>query len=953
LADNLGPPRRRTLPIYNESLMVQRAAVILVFLLCVSALEAQRLFKTIDLTEYDESLIIDVNLSPVSSLVVETPIVDGSAQDFNFAPNIIFSPDGAKAFLAIPGTDKIVVFGPDSGDILDLVEVGNNPAQGALSPDGEKVIFACLELTRNVYTREHPFGELVGSIVSIDIDTLEVESLELREVFISFVSNLAFSADGSTGYITSTATDELIRFDVATLTEITPRLKFTPGTRPTSIQAFPDGSLLSVVLVGSDGLDRIQTPDSIALVDLESFSVVKSLIPPSIRQDEIRVHDFSASTTVAISHNGKYLLISDQIVTSNLPRGSRILANDRAWLFNLENDEVQLFFTGSVAMGAHPTASGKFVVICEFEIDFIDPEASQLRRLLPPANFSGFRPRSVPAFSADGKWMFLASPLSDRLLRVNLETTEIPTVVEIADGITRGEEGQEVELASAPLLLAFSPSGNTLLAVNFNENSIGMIRDTSFLYLPRSASDEQFYTGVALTNLSAETAEVIVTGLTNTGILYADDDETEDVVEFVNPRTLEIEPGQQLALTTPELIEASETVIEEGWFSFDTDQPDLKSFFLIGDRAFKRLDGTVTPRGTSQLWVLPVVQVEDGMETEVTVLNPNRQSFGYRLTLVNKDGTTAATFTGQLAPRTLRTAPLRDIDDDDDVDRGFFNEDVWEEFEGGYVVVETDVGVVAFERYWDDQRMASLAGIPLSIRDEQYSTLYLPQVSHFGGAESYITLVNANPPVEEEEEEEGEEGEEEEGPEEIPIKVVLSLKDNEGADLAAPVTIDLPAGTSQSLSLAELFGLQDPGGPMDGWVQAEVDNTGFAGAGEIRLFDGRAMTTLPFAGELRTDMIFSHVAQGLGLSTGIALINPGQEVAHVQLEVFDTEGVSTGSVEFQLQAGERVSQLLSEYIEAFGEQVGGYIRVSSSQPLVGIELFFADNLELVSAVGAQ
>jgi hypothetical protein len=115
------------------------------------------------------------------------------------------------------------------------------------------------------------------------------------------------------------------------------------------------------------------------------------------------------------------------------------------------------------------------------------------------------------------------------------------------------------------------------------------------------------------------------------------------------------------------------------------------------------------------------------------------------------------------------------------------------------------------------------------------------------------------------------------------------------------------------------------------------------------------MTTVPLLGPGEGILAFSHVALGLGYSTGVALINPNDQAAAIQIQVFDKDGAQVASTERTLDAGQRLIGLLPELLPQLQgvEQIGGYVRVTSNLPLIGIEMFFTDNQEILSAVPAQ
>ena len=102
--------------------------------------------------------------------------------------------------------------------------------------------------------------------------------------------------------------------------------------------------------------------------------------------------------------------------------------------------------------------------------------------------------------------------------------------------------------------------------------------------------------------------------------------------------------------------------------------------------------------------------------------------------------------------------------------------------------------------------------------------------------------------------------------------------------------------------------------------------------------------------------LFGHVANSTAEDlrdqtfTGIALFNPNLADAQVAMVVMGSGGLPTGGLEFVLKAGERLSRTLPELVPESAGQVGGYVLVQSSLPLIGQELFGNMTLDYLSAV---
>ncbi|HRR56964.1 MAG TPA: hypothetical protein P5057_08340 [Acidobacteriota bacterium] len=870
-------------------LCFRRILPILLFALLSGSMTAQRSVFKAELSAVEEGLRFDVNIAPVSSRVVEAAAsagysYTGKRPDLNMPPSLVFSLDGSRAFLPVPGSDKVLVFSPRTGEFEAALAVPKNPLQAALSPDGRYVFVACIEVMRNLPESAQKFeGDYVGFLVRIDVDTLQTTVLEFKRVFFSVVNNLVFSPDGSTVFLASAGTDELLRVDVELMQEAGPRLKFIPGACPTQVLVIPQRNMLAVCLVGSTALYQVDYPDAVVLVDFARFQEVKRLEPATgPGQEDPVVHEFTATTRMAVSSDGRYLGIPDQMYSSN--SAYPYLATDRFWVFDLETGEQKGYLVAGLAMGVYWTPDDRFLVISSLNLSFVDPVTDEITDITPLQ--SDFRPGTIPAFSPDGRWLYLAAPLNDSIVVYDLVTGEVPRLIDVGGQVELSEGSS---LPSAPLVLALTPDEEFLIVLNYNANALEWVTWTSHFFIQGAVDNEEFFTGITLANPSEEDASVIMTGFTRSGVLLSDDPGTEDVVEYINPREWVIPARGQLAQTSPEWIESSEAKTGNLWFDVDTDQPELRGFFLIGDRALRRMDGVVAARKTSQRWVLPEVHLTDGMATELVILNPNRQSTSYSVTLFDEEGDVVASVSNQLASRTFFVGMVRDIDASDGLTGGLFPESVFKDFTDGYLQVSCPTGVVVYARYFDAEKLAVLNATPVSDLDEKPTRFVVSQVVGAENAVSTLRLVNSYPkPIA---------GEDEEEPEldpEMTIHVSLKLRDDQGTLMAEPVELELVQGQAKRADVLELFDLVDTGELVSGWLEIQADRGGLVGDVELVLEGGRAMTTLALASVASTELFFSHVAQGAGISTGVALVNAGDEASATRLEIYAADGTVTG-----------------------------------------------------------
>ncbi|MGH9339745.1 MAG: YncE family protein [Acidobacteriota bacterium] len=910
----------------------------LAILLPTQAAYAQRPFMTVDPSDLAEGLRFDTNAVPALERDPQTcqlqPLL---CQDLNFSPNIIFPPGSNMGFVSYPGSDKILVFDAETGEVVELLEVGANPALISSAPNGQTLAVPSLFLKENTPQGINFESQRIGSISLIDVDTLEVRTIELTNVFLSFANNIVFSADGQTGFIASSGTDEILRFDVETATELTPRLEMPDGTRPSSLTRDPGGEFFTAVLVGSTQLAIQDVPDSVAVIDIPSFSRLRSLAPPvpvPDAEDNVLPADFRAVNVVSLSQDGEFALITDQLIStrSQIPA----IAVDRAFLFNVGTGElVKTFNTGGLAsFSAYVPQLNVFVVLSALQIDVIDLETLEVKATSLPFSAGEILETARPTFSEDGRLMYLPGPLQNLLLVYDIVNTAVLSSSQVAEPVEVGEGDNTTTIPAAPMDVALTSDQEIFATVNFNANTISLLRPNRNFSVPRVLATDEWFTGVAITNLSSREAEIIALGFNNQGVRLQDLLDTEDVVEYVNPATVTLGPGEQLAETGAELMTAAAGQTFEGWFKLDSDELQIGSFFLNGDVQGKRLDGAVSAFEIGRSFILPEVRVTDGFAMEVVAANPNLNSTEVTFTLFDHEGEELAEATRTAGISDIVVEFVRDPTPSDDNEVGLFADSVFENFAGGYLLISSDSPVSVYGRYFDAERMAALNGISMTAPAPDPSDLFfVPQIAVFGGSDSFVKLVNIG---------------------ETTATITATFRDNTGTVISAPVTLELAAKEAERRSLIDLFGLADPGQTLGGSLFVEVTGSRVVGSVEVQIFSGKAMSAIAFQETAAEELLFSHVATGRGFSTGLALLYPGSDQAAVLIEVFDPAGTLTGSTTVTLGPGQLRVQLLDQYIQGLPEQVGGYIRVTSTgAPIIGLQLFFSDDMEMLSAVPGQ
>ena len=891
--------------------------------------QAQRAYGTINPSLIQDDLFFDINTLPVRI---------GDRNDLNFAPNIVFTADSAQAFVSFPASDTVMAFDPKSGAVLALIPVAQTPNQIVMTPDGKTLLVVCLFFRDNA--RADTFrSETMGAICRIDVETLVVDTLEMEGTFFSFVNNLVVTPDGKSGFIASSGTDEAIRLDLESFQEVAPRLELPGGTRPSSITMAPDASFFTLLTVGSELLNPGDEPDAIRVIDTASFSVSGTLVPSTLDLALPLPHDFVAANTVAISLDGRFAVVADRELSqlSTLPE----LAVDHALLLDLEQGTtLKSFSISGIPSRATLTPDGKLVaVISTLDVDLvpipvpqpdgtIDVDSLDAIRLTP--QISEFRPSSRPTFSPDGNFLFVGAPIDDVVLKMDLRTFEFPRPVLVGQKLHGADEDFRPSFSAAPLEVSTTPDGEVMTVLNFNSSTIDLVGPSYSSFVPRMVSNTIWFTGIAVANLSDKEAGLDTRHFNNGGIRLQDLTATEDVIEFgPSPKRTPLAPGEQFATTARLLTEAQpEDSTFEGWIHLDVDQKDVVGFFMTGDRLQNRLDGGLLPSGTAQLIVIPEIRIDGEFQTEIIALSPNITGTDVLLTLLNYDGEILETATRLGFGGVVTNAALKGIN-------GFFSDEAFEGFEGGYVVLEVLEGIVAFERYFDGERLASLNGIAVNGPGVvPAKKLYFPQAVAFGGTSTAVSLLYF-------------------GTGTTTVEVVF--KDDQGTVVATAEPVALSNRQGFRRDLTDLFpGLVDRGASISGWLEIESSEAGIIGSAELQVFSGLAISAIPAESSPKKAYAMAHLSEGAGFSTGMAVLYPGAEgTAEVEIGIYTSEGDQVGQKHLSLGPGHREVKLLSELIPGLPVLATGYAKIMSDQPIVVLELIFSDALNMMSAVPAQ
>ncbi len=489
-----------------------------------------------------------------------------------------------------------------------------------------------------------------------------------------------------------------------------------------------------------------------------------------------------------------------------------------------------------------------------------------------------------------------------------------------------GAAAQQVELSQNPTLTYGNTTGIAKVYTDsidlagkelFFQSGSGTLPRQKTLIYPFSQQTREFFTGIAISNSGSSTANVKLTAYDGSANSFAS-------VQRTIPGT------SQLAALVNELLGTAGPEVPSGWIQLQADSDTISSFYQIGSFDGRWLDGSTTfSEISTHLYLTRVFEGSGAFQgkdaqTLVSIVNPNDIVVRLVLSLYSPAGLQLSKVQTKLPPRGSLFDRVSNIFKDTSFPRS-----------GGYISVQAiGGGVAAFELVRAGDSIG-LSAITPALSGKFYSA----QLAHgAGGGQSFFTSLNiANTTT-------------------VVVTVNGQAFNENHQPIGTSFTKKLDPLNSVQSTAAELFGLADARTTqaLAGSIELSADSAGVVA--DVLFGDAspdvRFAADLPMQTDLATEAIFSHVANGAGYFTGIALYNPNSVPANVTLEVYTAQGRVNRST-IVLQPGRRISQLVNEFIPSVGAQIGGYIVIKSDVGILAQELFGNLRLDFLSAVPAD
>ena len=440
-------------------------------------------------------------------------------------------------------------------------------------------------------------------------------------------------------------------------------------------------------------------------------------------------------------------------------------------------------------------------------------------------------------------------------------------------------------------------------------------------FLPALTAGGDSDLGLALTNPTNADVRVQLTAHDYQGAVIGG-------LQVTNPAELQIPAFGQKALRASEIFGAGITG-KSGWIELDTPSPNIKGFYLFFNATLTYMDGGELLSKPAQQLVFQRIIV--GTDYSSTVSFVNTTSAWLKLFLeVRKGPFTALGVSFELAPYSGFSGTIPEF-----WNALVYGPQLYLRSGGGYTALSPPFegfGVLSFDH--GSAPTDSLAGLivyantsdkaVLNSAGEKSASGFVPHFVTGAGFTSALGLIKTAVS------------------EQQVIKITADGLTQSGQAIPSK-SVYRVLGSNQNLreNIADMFDL--PSTVLTtGFIHWQVITTGSSGLTgylEYGTTDGILLSAI--AGQTSTsfEYIFSHIAQGDGYYSGLALLNVGKDPVSIVVQAFSREGQLIDSTKFSLDVSEPRAKLLPELLSGVSNQLGGYVRVSSGGPVVALQLF--------------
>lgn len=418
-----------------------------------------------------------------------------------------------------------------------------------------------------------------------------------------------------------------------------------------------------------------------------------------------------------------------------------------------------------------------------------------------------------------------------------------------------------------------------------------------------ATADSTRWTGFALANVGARAARLFFTLFDPDGMIFKGGG-------VKNPRILTLEPGKQTAYVVDDFF-SGKPAGNGGWVRLSHFEPNVKGFYLEGDVEQTELTGLTVARAGSRTWITPILWPEG--DNKVALTNLSAQDATVTLTPMTNSGALA----GESVASRIPSRGRKDF---------YFSATFPNLVQGGYVMVQSDVELAGQVTALQGKTLASARLFPSSGGANAFT---IPHAVVGDGWDTRLVFYN---------------------PSDRTVEVLLEMRRDGSGSIPYGGIQRRSIGPRAMLNEAVSSIVPSAGARIEGYMRARTSSSSdhLHGLVAFSSRNGSAVAALSMESTGRKEMTFSHVAQGNGYWTGLALLAPGGGSA--LLELYDADGILMTSRTASLN--DRRAATLDQWLSVTRAS-GGYVKVRSDSEIFAFEVFGNDRLSIIAAIPPQ
>ena len=517
----------------------------------------------------------------------------------NVSPNIAFTADSKMGFVPYAGSGVVLAFSAETGSVTRRIVTGGKPNSITPLPDGALAVVSALD----------------NRIFIIDTNTLSLRATYTFTANFGFGSLLELSPDGRIGYISSTGTGEVIKFETLTGKEIG---RLGNMSAPAQITVTRDGNTLLIVDTSTN---------EVVFADTATMSAKYKMTPT----DDYPTASFTIFNKAVLNQDDTLGVIGSR--DSNLT-----VAIGSLFVFDPATGKIEK----ALSIGYQPghtilTPGGSFwIILCNGSITVLptwDPGSGSSAEAVEGSPLGG----SNLVISPDIRYVFYTSSSADRLYQHDIDSFGVV-------GSFRAGDDPDV-MNDQPSSLAFTPNYATLAVLNFASNMLDLFTDAAVLRQTKFIAQQEEFTGISAVNLSGAPATVTFTAMSNAGAQYS-------MIGINNPVTVQLPANAQKSVDVSKLFNLDTDRDNTGHIVIASDRPGIVGFSSTGQIHSDFLSAYVSNMQGFPMYAdytnalydfiipeIPEAQDDEVVTTELNFVNPNYNTTNFDVIHYGTDGT--------------------------------------------------------------------------------------------------------------------------------------------------------------------------------------------------------------------------------------------------------------------------------------------------------------------------